>query len=150
MEIEMSHRDQSHLKTITRARPVSLKPPIQHLLCKGALKGAFLIAFFCCLNKSNQKPYFLIFNHFLWLEWCERMLKKQQQLMRMDEKHKPILTEFGKNKNFSFPACQWIIWLFITDTFSLSIFSSCHNPWQEGFLTVQTRAKILTTFTFTS
>ena len=36
----MSHRGQSHLKTITRARPVSLKPPIQHLLCIGALKGA--------------------------------------------------------------------------------------------------------------
>ena len=32
----MSHRGQSHLKTITRARPVSLKPPIQHLLCIGA------------------------------------------------------------------------------------------------------------------
>ena len=37
----MSHRGQSHLKTITRARPVSLKPPIQHLLCIGALKGAW-------------------------------------------------------------------------------------------------------------
>ena len=42
----MSHRGQSHLKTITRARPVSLKPPIQHLLCIGALKGAFFGAFF--------------------------------------------------------------------------------------------------------
>ena len=37
----MSHRGQSHLKTITRARPVSLKPPIQHLLSIGALKGAW-------------------------------------------------------------------------------------------------------------
>ena len=37
----MSHRGQSHLKTITRTRPVSLKPPIQHLLCLGALKGAW-------------------------------------------------------------------------------------------------------------
>ena len=37
----MSHRGQLHLKTITRARPVSLKPPIQHLLCAGALKGAW-------------------------------------------------------------------------------------------------------------
>ena len=36
----MSQRGQLHLKTITRARPVSLKPPIQHLLCIGASKGA--------------------------------------------------------------------------------------------------------------
>ena len=45
----MSHRGQSHLKTITRARPVSLKPPIQHLLCI----GAFLTAFFWHLNKPS-------------------------------------------------------------------------------------------------
>ena len=30
----MSHRGQLHLKTITRTRPVSPKPRIQHLLCR--------------------------------------------------------------------------------------------------------------------
>ena len=54
----MSHRGQSHLKTITRARPVSLKPPIQHLLCIGTLKGActrrlFNSLFFWHLKNSN-------------------------------------------------------------------------------------------------
>ena len=53
----MSHRGQSHLKTITRARPVSLKPPIQHLLCIGALKGLyeapFLAPFFLAPHSSS-------------------------------------------------------------------------------------------------
>ena len=38
----------------------------------------------------------------------------------------------------------------MTFYYCFSIFSSFHNPWPEGFLTVQTKAKILTTFTFTS
>ena len=59
----MLHRGQSHLKTITRARPVSLKPPIQHLLCIGTLKGAWGACtrrlnglFFWRLNNSNLDP----------------------------------------------------------------------------------------------
>ena len=61
----MSHRGQSHLKTITRARPVSLMHPIQHLLCIGALKGGactrrLFWRFFCRLtplvsNHINQQ-----------------------------------------------------------------------------------------------
>ena len=60
-----SHRGQSHLKTITRVRPVSLKPPMQHLLCIGALKGAwgackrrlFNSLFFWHLNSSSPHHY---------------------------------------------------------------------------------------------
>ena len=49
------------LKTITRARPVSLKPPIQHLLCIGAfcigaLKAACTRRLFWRLNNSNSYP----------------------------------------------------------------------------------------------
>ena len=50
----MSHSGQSHLKTITRARPVSLKPPIQHLLCIGAwTRRLFNSLFFWRLNNSK-------------------------------------------------------------------------------------------------
>ena len=64
--------------------------------------------------EPTPKPYFLIFSHFLWREWCDRMLKKQQQLKYTYEKTKPIFTEFWINKEFSLPTCQWITWLFIT------------------------------------
>ena len=68
----------------------------------------------------------------------------------MDEKHKPIFNEFGKKKqkkffrclpmnNMTFYYCYFFLHIFILSQ-SLA----------EGFLTVQTRAKILTTFTFTS
>ena len=49
----MSHRGQSHLKTITRARPVSLKPPIQHLLCI----GAYTRRLFWRLNNSKREAF---------------------------------------------------------------------------------------------
>ena len=52
----MSHRGQSHLKMITRARPVSLKPPIQHLLCIGACTRRLFNSIFLRLNNSNLDP----------------------------------------------------------------------------------------------
>ena len=62
----MSHRGQSHLKTITRVRPVSLKPMMQHLLCIGALKGA-------CKRRLFNRLFFgtstaLVRNHIAFLE----------------------------------------------------------------------------------
>ena len=49
----MSHRGQSHLKTITRARPVSLKPPIQHLLCIGACTRRLFWRLFLAPHSSS-------------------------------------------------------------------------------------------------
>ena len=52
----MSHRGQSYLKTITRARPVSLKPQIQYLICIGTW-GACTRRFFWRLNSTNANAW---------------------------------------------------------------------------------------------
>ena len=74
------------LKTITRARPVSLKPPIQHLLCIDALKGAwgactrrlFWRLFFWRLTALIQTTS----NALEWTHWNELLRLKKGGIVK--------------------------------------------------------------------